>query len=496
MAGADETAEANAASAAFSATLISMFLVPLVIRLLFKRGRGARGTWIAVALLGGCMWAVLSGLEISQVEVFDPFAILSVDEGSSTAKIKRAYRKLARELHPDKPTGDAARFRVVAKAYEALTDPASMENWRRYGHPDGPQATRLGMALVDGGALWVLLIGGLLFIGLLVSAVLSSARRRTARREILRHVAPHLSDATSTPSEVAAVVASSPPVLEFARRAQAAELAALAKVRIEELAVGSMVDSWDVEPRVARELVALPLLWSAADDAAEPTRLSKRASRALRELRGLLTDALSELLEAAVAERWVGAALALNGLLARLNAGRWAAVPLAPGVGLKVQAKAEVRGEKDIRVGDKITVALRIFDEGAGPAAPGDLGPGVHLPSSFFVLLVDKRKRRIVRAARFELEAVPPDAGATARRAGGAQVQFTAPPKPGTLELELLIVDTGAPGVALRLDLPVPILEALEPELGQEEGHAENDTTAAEGEAPGVVEQREMYMID
>ncbi len=55
----------------------------------------------------------------------DYYAILGVPRGASADQIKRAYRKLARELHPDvNPDAEAQRrFQDVTAAYEVLTDP-------------------------------------------------------------------------------------------------------------------------------------------------------------------------------------------------------------------------------------------------------------------------------------------------------------------------------------------------------------------------------------
>ncbi len=55
----------------------------------------------------------------------DYYAILGVDKDASDQELKRAYRKLARELHPDVNPDEAAqaRFRDVTAAYEVLTDP-------------------------------------------------------------------------------------------------------------------------------------------------------------------------------------------------------------------------------------------------------------------------------------------------------------------------------------------------------------------------------------
>lgn len=55
----------------------------------------------------------------------DYYADLGVSRGASTEEIKRAFRRLARESHPDANPGDAAadaRFRRVAEAYEVLSD--------------------------------------------------------------------------------------------------------------------------------------------------------------------------------------------------------------------------------------------------------------------------------------------------------------------------------------------------------------------------------------
>src|SRR3954447_15130642 len=55
----------------------------------------------------------------------DYYAVLGVPEGSSAKDIKKAYKDLARKLHPDQNPGDSAaeeRFKEVSAAYDVLGD--------------------------------------------------------------------------------------------------------------------------------------------------------------------------------------------------------------------------------------------------------------------------------------------------------------------------------------------------------------------------------------
>ena len=55
----------------------------------------------------------------------DYYQILGVSKGADGAAIKKQYRKLARELHPDKTKGDKkleGRFKAVSEAYDILSD--------------------------------------------------------------------------------------------------------------------------------------------------------------------------------------------------------------------------------------------------------------------------------------------------------------------------------------------------------------------------------------
>lgn len=83
---------------------------------------------------------------------FDPFAILQVDETATPKQLKRAFRRLSVLHHPDKNRDDPTageRFIKITKAFAALTDEASKENFIKYGNPDGYMGTVLGLGLPE-----------------------------------------------------------------------------------------------------------------------------------------------------------------------------------------------------------------------------------------------------------------------------------------------------------------------------------------------------------
>jgi molecular chaperone DnaJ len=67
----------------------------------------------------------------------DYYEVLGVDRGSSESEIKRAFRRLARDLHPDVNRHDPEaeeKFKQAAEAYEVLSDPERRRTYDAFGH--------------------------------------------------------------------------------------------------------------------------------------------------------------------------------------------------------------------------------------------------------------------------------------------------------------------------------------------------------------------------
>ena len=67
----------------------------------------------------------------------DPYEVLGVDRAADEAAIKKAFRRLARELHPDVNTSDPRaeeKFKEAAEAYEILSDAERRRTYDAFGH--------------------------------------------------------------------------------------------------------------------------------------------------------------------------------------------------------------------------------------------------------------------------------------------------------------------------------------------------------------------------
>lgn len=156
------TSESDAAFYSFSCVMLSLYIVPAALFTLYRVVKTPKQTRslafaanvlalaVALALAYQCLQQLGS---VDTSGVFDPYEILGISDSASVREIKKAYRKLSRELHPDKNLAStrtaATRFARVTKAYEALTDKVGIENFRKYGHPDGRQSLLMDFAFLS-----------------------------------------------------------------------------------------------------------------------------------------------------------------------------------------------------------------------------------------------------------------------------------------------------------------------------------------------------------
>ncbi|WWC88015.1 uncharacterized protein L201_002918 [Kwoniella dendrophila CBS 6074] len=110
--------------------------------------------------------------------IYNPFEILGLSDSSTEKQIKKHYKKLSLQFHPDKlklsgnqTKEDAeSKFVELTKAYKSLTDEVTRENLAKYGNPDGPQQREDKIAIpqwvVEGkNSIWVLGAYGLVLGG-------------------------------------------------------------------------------------------------------------------------------------------------------------------------------------------------------------------------------------------------------------------------------------------------------------------------------------------
>jgi molecular chaperone DnaJ len=143
----------------------------------------------------------------------DLYESLGVKKDASQDEIKKAYRKLARELHPDRNPGDAAaeaRFKEISAAYEVLKDAEKRKQYDQFGATNGrggfdPGAAGFDFGNVDLGDL------GDLFGGLFGGGARTRATRPRPQKgaDLEAHVTVSFDDAlrgieTRIPVEVTA----------------------------------------------------------------------------------------------------------------------------------------------------------------------------------------------------------------------------------------------------------------------------------------------------
>ncbi|RXM33334.1 DnaJ-like subfamily C member 16 [Acipenser ruthenus] len=90
---------------------------------------------VSIFLLVSCCPASLAAGE------FDPYTVLGVGKSATQAEVKKVYKKLAREWHPDKNKSPGAEdmFIKITKSYELLSNEEKRANYDRYGETAGNQ---------------------------------------------------------------------------------------------------------------------------------------------------------------------------------------------------------------------------------------------------------------------------------------------------------------------------------------------------------------------
>lgn len=80
----------------------------------------------------------------------DFYETLGVPKGASADEIKKAYRKLAHQYHPDKGAGNETKFKEINEAYQVLSSPDKRGQYDQFGQTH-EQAARNGQAGFGGG---------------------------------------------------------------------------------------------------------------------------------------------------------------------------------------------------------------------------------------------------------------------------------------------------------------------------------------------------------
>src|SRR5919201_2680553 len=84
----------------------------------------------------------------------DYYAVLGVPKNADQAEIKKAYRKLAQQHHPDARRGDPdaeERFKEISAAYDVLGDPEKRKSYDRVREMVGAGGFRAGPGGFPGG---------------------------------------------------------------------------------------------------------------------------------------------------------------------------------------------------------------------------------------------------------------------------------------------------------------------------------------------------------
>src|SRR5947208_8192897 len=80
----------------------------------------------------------------------DYYDVLGVDKNANDDELKKAFRRLARQFHPDTMTGEQEKkaaeekFKEINEAYAVLSDQDKRRRYDAFGHADGGEGFRPG----------------------------------------------------------------------------------------------------------------------------------------------------------------------------------------------------------------------------------------------------------------------------------------------------------------------------------------------------------------
>ena len=125
--------------------------------------------------------------------LFFSYEILKIEKGAEYAEIKKAYRTLSLQYHPDKSSGLSdeekavaeSMFILISKAHLVLTDEATRENWEKYGNPDGYKGTSVTIGLpsylTNGANEKVVLVGYFIVFFIIIPIIVFSIATRAQK---------------------------------------------------------------------------------------------------------------------------------------------------------------------------------------------------------------------------------------------------------------------------------------------------------------------------